>query len=88
LFAPDVRFTDDTVPTVATGDALLGHGDYAGAYRRYGRAFRSAGYGASFYGWLLRDDAGPNRNWVNGAAMRATPVGFALDSAEVEVRCG
>ncbi len=42
------RFTDDTVLTVATAEALLGDGDYAGAYRRYGRAYPNAGYGGSF----------------------------------------
>jgi ADP-ribosylglycohydrolase len=36
LFPPGSRFTDDTVLTVATAEALLGDGDYAGVYRRYG----------------------------------------------------
>jgi ADP-ribosylglycohydrolase len=49
LFPRGSRFTDDTVLTVATADALLGDGDYAGAYRRYGRAYPNAGYGGSFY---------------------------------------
>ena len=33
LFLPGARFTDDTVLTVATAEALLGDSDYAGAYR-------------------------------------------------------
>jgi ADP-ribosylglycohydrolase len=82
LFPPGARFTDDTVLTVATAEALLGDGDYAGAYRRYGRAFPNAGYGGSFFRWLFSEDAGPYNSWGNGAAMRVSPVGFALDSID------
>jgi ADP-ribosylglycohydrolase len=82
LFTPGSRFTDDTVLTVATAEALLGDGDYAGAYRRYGRAYPNAGYGGSFYRWLLSDDAGPYNSWGNGAAMRGSPVGFALETVD------
>jgi len=82
LFPPGARFTDDTVLTVATAEALLGNGDYAVAYRRFGRAFPHAGYGGSFYRWLFRDRAGAYGSWGNGAAMRVSPVGFALDSVD------
>ncbi len=82
LFPPGSRFTDDTVLTVATAEALLGDGDYAGAYRRYGRAYPNAGYGGSFYRWLLSEDAGPYNSWGNGAAMRVSPVGFALETVD------
>jgi ADP-ribosylglycohydrolase len=82
LFSPRSRFTDDTVLTVATADALLGDGDYAGVYRRHGRAYPNAGYGGSFYRWLLDEDAGPYNSWGNGAAMRVSPVGFALDTID------
>ena len=76
------RFTDDTVLTVATAAALLGDGDYTRAYRRFGRAFPGAGYGASFYGWLFSEGSGPYGSWGNGSAMRVSPVGFALDSVD------
>lgn len=46
LFPPGACFTDDTV---LTAEALLGDGDYAGVYRRFGRAFPHAGYGGRFY---------------------------------------
>jgi ADP-ribosylglycohydrolase len=82
LLPPAARFTDDTVLTVATADALLRDGDYAGAYRRYGHAFPNAGYGGRFFRWLLSADAGPYNSWGNGAAMRVSPVGFALDTVE------
>jgi ADP-ribosylglycohydrolase len=82
LFSPRSRFTDDTVLTVATAEALLGDGDYAGGYRRYGHAYPNAGYGGGFYRWLLNEDAGPYNSWGNGAAMRVSPVGFALDTVD------
>jgi ADP-ribosylglycohydrolase len=82
LFPSRARFTDDTALTLATAEALLGDGDYAGAYRRYGRAFPNAGYGGSFFGWLFSEHAGPYHSWGNGAAMRVSPVGFALETVE------
>jgi ADP-ribosylglycohydrolase len=80
LFPPGARFTDDTVLTVATAEALLRGGDYAEAYRRYGCRWPDAGYGSSFVRWLFDNRAGPYGSWGNGAAMRVSPVGFALDS--------
>jgi ADP-ribosyl-[dinitrogen reductase] hydrolase len=74
------------VLTVATADALLGDGDNAAVYRRYGTAFPNAGYGGSFYRWLLDPAAGPYGSWGNGAAMRVAPVGFTLDSVEAVLR--
>jgi ADP-ribosylglycohydrolase len=74
LFPPGARFTDDAVLTLATAAALLGDGDYTGAYRRYGRAFPDAGYGGSFSGWLISEHGGPYNSWGNGAAMRVSPV--------------
>ena len=82
LFPRGARFTDHTELTVATAQAPLGDGDYAGAYRRYGWAYPNADYGGSFYRWLLSEDTGPYNSWGNGAAMRVSPVGFALDTVE------
>ena len=82
MFPPGACFTDDTVLTVATAEALLGDGDYAAAYRRYGRAYPNAGYGGSFYRWLFSEGAGPYGSWGNGAAMRVSPVGLVLDSVD------
>jgi ADP-ribosylglycohydrolase len=82
LFTPYSRFTDDSVLTTATADALLNDLDYATVYRRYGRAFPSAGYGASFLNWLMTDGAPPYNSWGNGSAMRVGPVGLACDSVE------
>ena len=81
LFMPGSRFTDDMALTVATAGALLGGGDYAGAYRRYGRAYPSAGCGGSFYRWLLTDDAGPyNRAEVLHSRAGASSSGRTIQA--------
>ena len=90
LFHPRGRATDDTILTVATMEALLRSRtspsgttsrDYAAAYREFGRRHPDAGYGAAFSRWTRQrdDDAGPYGSWGNGAAMRASPIGWACD---------
>lgn len=82
LFGPRHRFTDDTVLTVATADALLNGLDYAAVYRDYGRRYPNAGYGGSFIHWIFDDQAGPYYSWGNGSAMRVSPVGWAFDTVD------
>jgi ADP-ribosylglycohydrolase len=81
LFVRDSRFTDDTVMTIATAEALLSGEPYDRAYRRWGRRYPHAGYGRSFRSWLARD-AGPYGSWGNGSAMRVSPVAFAYDTVD------
>ncbi len=82
LFDAPRFFTDDTVLTVATADALLGDGDYAAAYRRWGRRYPRRGYGGTFRLWLGGHIEGPYNSFGNGSAMRVSPVGWAFDSLE------
>ena len=82
LFSDCSAFTDDTVLTIATADAILYQRDYAGNYRRFARAYPHAGYGGSFRGWFLDKKSAPYNSWGNGSAMRVSPVGFAYDSLE------
>ena len=77
LFSEWSRFTDDTVLTVATAQALMTGMDYAGAYRTFGRRYPRAGYGGAFMEWMMAEDAPPYNSWGNGSAMRVSPVGFA-----------
>lgn len=84
LFDPRCRFTDDTVLSVATAYAILTGTPYQAAYRDFGRQYPNAGYGASFYEWLLTEEPCPYNSWGNGSAMRVAPVGFAFGNvAEV-----
>ena len=78
------RFTDDSVLTVATAHAILTDGDFAAAYRAFGRRHPHAGYGSAFRRWLHTDGAGPYQSFGNGSAMRVSPVGWA---ATTESEC-
>jgi ADP-ribosylglycohydrolase len=82
LFNKHSRFTDDTVLTVACAYAILHRIGYGEAIRTFARKYPRAGYGASFFRWMMKDGEGPYNSWGNGSAMRVSPVGFAFDSAE------
>ncbi len=82
LFQEHSVFTDDTVLTVAVAQAILEGADYASSLKLFGRRYRSAGYGGSFFAWLFSADTAPYNSWGNGAAMRVSPIGFAYDSVD------
>ena len=76
LFTERSHFTDDTILTIATADALLQYEwDFAGRYREYGKKYPSS-YGNSFYSWIHDDEAGPYDSFGNGSAMRVSPVAW------------
>ncbi len=76
------RFTDDTVLTVATAEAILRGTDYESAYRSWASRYPDAGYGGTFRRWVLDTGMGAYGSWGNGSAMRVSPVGWAYDSIE------
>ena len=82
LFSDRSKYTDDTVLTVATADALLHGIDYTSAYRDWGIRYPYAGYGGSFRRWLVSGNPLPYNSWGNGSAMRVSPVGFFRDSID------
>jgi len=82
LFGRPRNFTDDTVLTVATADALLSDGDYAAAYRRWGNRFPNRVYGGWFLDWLGDPSRGPYNSYGNGSAMRVSPIGWVFDTLE------
>ena len=96
LFHEKCCITDDSVLTIATMHALLskdkntGAYPYADAYRKYGRRYPDAGYGASFIRWFQNKSAGPYNSWGNGSAMRVSPIGWAFNDCETvlqEAKC-
>lgn len=76
IFEKDSTFTDDTVLTLATADHFISGDSYTDAYRRYGRNYPHAGYGASFKQWLRSDVPEPYNSWGNGSAMRVSPIAW------------
>ncbi|MFU8857808.1 MAG: ADP-ribosylglycohydrolase family protein [Deferrisomatales bacterium] len=86
LFGPGSRFTDDTVMSCATAEALLTDGDYAAAYRRWFAAYPDRGYGPRFAWWAAREGRPAPWSCGNGSAMRVAPVGWAFDDLEGVLR--
>lgn len=95
LFTPESTFTDDTIMTIATADAILSRCSYQKKYLEWGWKYPNprGGYGASFKRWLQSKKPEPYNSWGNGAAMRVAPIGLfyrdidrvwgeAADSAE------
>lgn len=82
LFVPQSRFTDDIVLTVAVAQRLIHGGTYTDLFHDYFHAYPRAGYGATFGDWARRRLREPYGSWGNGAAMRVSPVGVALDSLD------
>ena len=82
LFRDDCFFTDDTVMTVATADALMNGGkadDFIDAYKKWGHIYPDSGYGGRFGSWIHSDDRKPYNSWGNGSAMRVSPCAWLMD---------
>ena len=82
LFVESSRFTDDTVLTIAVADCLLTGSSYIDKFHQYTRAYPDRCYGAGFWHWVESGSREPYNSWGNGAAMRVSPVGFALGTLD------
>jgi ADP-ribosylglycohydrolase len=76
------RFTDDTVLTVATMEAILEGVSFAERYRSYFQRYPHAGFGSGFANWARSGSEAPYNSYGNGAAMRVSPVAWACDTLE------
>lgn len=84
LFGDGVEFTDDSIMTIATMQALMNggtHYDFVGAYKHFGNKYPSS-YGGRFSHWLVADDPLPYDSWGNGSAMRVSPVAWYYDNLD------
>lgn len=89
LFSPAAGYTDDSVMTLAVGQALMDAGDDEAAadralvvsmhafYRRHPHP--TGGYGGRFARWLVDPDPRPYGSYGNGSAMRVSSVGWLYD---------
>jgi len=83
-------FTDDSVMTIAIGEALLAcKGDYDNLEQRaiesmqsLGREFPNCGFGGLFYSWIFEDDPSLYNSYGNGAGMRVSACGIVGKSLE------
>lgn len=88
LFCKDAEYTDDSILTIATADALLSNdiSEVSDYYARYAKANPSpmGGYGTGFKNWVIQKTrtgyAPPYNSCGNGSAMRVGPVGWAFDN--------
>lgn len=82
LFRNDCFFTDDTVMTIATAEALMNGGesdDFINSYKKWGRLYPDSGYGSRFGSWIHSDDRNPYNSWGNGSAMRVSPCAWVMN---------
>jgi ADP-ribosylglycohydrolase len=76
LFHALSHFTDDTVMTIATMDALLKDIPFEVAYKEWYRKYPKAGFGQRFREWGKDDSYEPLRSYGNGSAMRVSPIAY------------
>ena len=92
LFSEGCDFTDDSVMTIAVGEALLVVGSeatvkeiedaVASNMQDWGKRYPHAGYGGSFRHWLKENKPKPYGSYGNGSAMRVSAAGWLYDSIE------
>lgn len=82
LYLSDSTFTDDTIGTIATADALLRDIPFKDAYLKWFRKYNNRGCGGLFRKWLNSKNPQPYGSFGNGSAMRVSPVGYWADSLE------
>jgi len=93
LFSKGCTFTDDSVLTIAIGQALItDDNDFINIsqnaikwMRHLGRKYPNAGYGNNFYDWLFSEKPRPYGSYGNGAGMRISAcgiVGRSLDEVK------
>lgn len=86
LFAPNSRFTDDSVLTVATIDSIIKGKPFKESYRDWFRKYPNAGFGGSFIKWGMSEEMRPYTSYGNGSAMRVSPIGFYYNSLDEVLR--
>ena len=92
LFAKHSTYTDDSVMTIAVGDAFLDAQPNAAddwtmqrlvsSMQYWGRKHPHAGYGGRFRWWLRSDDPRPYSSYGNGSAMRVSAVAWLYHDIE------
>ena len=92
LFSKGCDFTDDSVMTIAVGEALLAVGKEATVKKieeavvtnmqDWGKRYPYAGYGGGFRHWLRESNPKPYGSYGNGSAMRVSAAGWLYDSME------
>ena len=91
LYTSKCRYTDDSVLTCATAEAILNINDnfdipkFEMYYRKWGNKYKNRGYGSMFQKWLQTPNITTANSYSNGVMMRCSPIGmfyrtFPIDS--------
>jgi ADP-ribosylglycohydrolase len=87
LFHPTLsKFTDDSVLTCATADAILELSDtksnlepdwfFKTKYKEWALKYPNRGYGGTFWAWANQDLDIKNTSYADGCMMRCSPIGI------------
>ena len=82
LIQNNSRFTDDTILTIATADAILNKITFEETYFKWGAKFPRAGYSKTFMDWLCSSYKKPYNSFGNGSAMRVSPISWLFNSLD------
>lgn len=92
LFSPDSRFTDDSVLTCATAQALL-HSSFspysrrfANQYKQWALRYPDRGYGSKFKAWIANPKFFVNNSYANGCMMRCSPIAMLYQDRETALK--
>jgi len=92
LFTSESRFTDDTVLTCATAQALLRPSflsyklRFAYEYKDWAARYPDRGYGSKFKSWIAEKKLVVNNSYANGCMMRCSPIAMFYDDRETALK--
>lgn len=83
LFKPISSFTDDTILTIATADAIINNTNFKAAAKKWIEKYPNAGYNNDFVDWC-KDESLDSTYISNreGAARRISSIGFFANSID------
>lgn len=77
-----IKFTDDTILTVAVANALLTDKNFENSYVDFSQRYPNRGYGRIYKKWVYDESRAPYNSFGNGSAMRVSPVAWYFNNLE------
>ena len=92
LFAPYSMTTDDSIMSLAVGQALVNtykekdtikiQNELIKQMQKFGRKYPYSGYGLKFKEWLREENPKPYNSFGNGSGMRVSSVAWLYNNLE------
>ena len=82
LMDGDVKFTDDSVLSIAVADAILHSKPFSETIKEYAKRYPNMSYGHRFRQWVNSESREPYNSFGNGSAMRVAAIGFYYNDEE------